>query len=289
MLAALLAATVLTSAPEVLFRFADPVIAESSALVAAPDGGGVWTAGDSGDPGRWFDVDRQGRTRAVHPLRGVVPVDVEDGALGPTGALVLADIGDNAARRRSVALHETRPGGATRTTVLRYADGPHDAEALLLHPRTGQTLVVTKELLGARAYEARDGVLEPVAPVAVRATGTPGGPAPNQAAQLLVTGGAVSPDGRRLALRTYTDAYVYEVPGDDLVAALRSEPRVLPLPATPQGEAVTWTRDRSALLTSSEGVRAPVHRVPVPGPPAAAAPPPSSPGQVPDGLGAPLA
>lgn len=223
----------------------------------------------------------------MHPLRGVTPVDVEDGALDPAGALVLADIGDNAARRRSVALHSTRPGGATRTTVLRYADRPHDAEALLLHPRTGQTLVVTKGLLGAQAYEARGGVLEPVVPVAVRATGTPGGPPPHRVAQLLVTGGAVSPDGRRLALRTYTDAYVYEVPGDDLVAALRTEPRVLPLPATPQGEAVTWTRDGTALLTSSEGARAPVHLVPVPAPPAVALPP-APPGRVPDGLGAPL-
>lgn len=289
MLAALLAAAVLTAAPEVLFRFADPRIAESSALVAAPDGSGVWTANDSGDLGRWFAVDGQGRTTAVHPLRGVVPVDVEDGALGPDGALVLADIGDNTARRRSVALHTTRPGGATRTTVLRYADGPHDAEALLLHPRTGQVLVVTKELLGARAYEARDGVLEPVAPVAVRASGTAGGPAPTRAAQLLVTGGAVSPDGRRLALRTYTDAYVYEVPDDDLVAALRTEPRALPLPATPQGEAVTWTRDGSALLTSSEGAGGPVHRVPVPAPRVTAAPALPVPSPVPDGLGRPVA
>ena len=77
-----------------------------------------------------------------------------------------------------------------------------------------------------------------------------------------------SPDGRRLVLRTYTDAYVYEVPGDDLVAVLAGVPTVLPLPPTRQGEAVTWTRDGAALLTSSEGVGAPVHRVPAPPPPA---------------------
>ena len=46
---------------------------------------------------------------------------------------------------------------------------------------------------------------------------------------------------------------------------------MLPLPATQQGEAVTWTRDGTALLTSSEGRSAPVYEVAVP---AAATPTP---------------
>ena len=270
MLPALLALT-LAPGPDVVLRFADPRIAESSSLVAAATGDHLYTANDSGDSARVFEVDGRGRSVAVHRLPATRVVDVEDAALGPGSTLYLADIGDNRAGRRSVSvLRVPLPfhGASPRRTELTYEDGPHDAEALLVHPRTGQLLLVTKELLEAGVYAAPQplagGQLRRVGAVRVRPTGTPGGPAPQAAAQLLVTGGAVSPDGRRLALRTYTDAYVYDVRGDDLVAALRGVPRVVPLPATSQGEAVTWTRDGSALLTSSEGPRAPVHRVPVP-------------------------
>ncbi len=256
-------------AGDVAFRLSDPRIAESSSLVAASDGVHLYTTNDSGDSARVFVLDRAGRTVAVHVLPGVQAVDVEDAALGPGPALYLADTGDNTGARRDVLLHVLPEPGTgpvdVRTVRLTYEDEAHDAEALLVHPRTGQVLVVTKSVFGPAAYEVRDGVLRRAAAVRVGLTGTRGGPEPAAAAQLLVTGGAVSPDGRRLALRTYTDAYVYEVPGDDLAAALGGSPTVVPLPATPQGEALTWTRDGRALLTSTEGVRAPVHRVPVPG------------------------
>ena len=273
MLLAALTALLVATPDAPLFIFQDERIAESSSLVAASSGDLLYTANDSGDTARVFTVDRSGRTTAVHDLPGVEPEDVEDAGLGPGPTLYLADTGDNRAQRRSVAVlavPEPTAGAAPqpRTTTLTYEDGAHDAEALLVHPRTGQLLVVTKNLLGSGVYAApqplADGVLRRVASVRPEVTGTAGGPQPQTAAQLLVTGGAVSPDGRRLVVRTYTDAYVYDVPGEDLVDAFTGAPQVLPLPATAQGEAVTWTRDGKALLTSSEGVGAPVHRVPVP-------------------------
>jgi hypothetical protein len=62
----------------------------------------------------------------------------------------------------------------------------------------------------------------------------------------MITDGAVSPDGSRFVLRDYVDAYVYSglPPGRD--------PRTVYLPFQPQGEAITWTSDGSALLVASE-------------------------------------
>ena len=279
MLAALAAAVLVAAAPSVLFRFDDARIAESSALVLSADGERLYTTNDSGDEARVFVVDLDGRTRDVVALRGVQVEDVEDAALGPGGSLVLADVGDNDAERDEVQLL-TLPDparGEVDRRVLRYADGPQDAEALLVHPRTGQTLVVTKGLFGSAAYEVpeRGRRMARVSGFRPQQTGTRGGPEPTAAARLLVTGGAVSPAGDRLVLRTYTDAYVFTVPGDDLVAALDGTPEVVALPPTEQGEAVTWTRDGTALLTSSEGEGAPVHRVPVGHAPAPATPRPS--------------
>ncbi len=264
-----------------LFSFQDSRVAESSSLVSTPAGPWLWTANDSGDTARLFAVDRSGRTLAVAALPGTEVTDVEDSALGPDRTLYVGDIGDNGAVRTSVAVLrvpepavDPRRTGVRVTTapprraVLTYEDGPHDAETLLVHPRTGQVLVVTKGVFGSTVYAApqplADGVLRRVGSVSFRVTGTPGGPSPQVAAQLLATGGSVAPDGSRLVIRTYTDAYVWPVPGDDLVAALRGTPQVLPLPASKQGEAVTWSRDGSTLLTSSEGVRAPVFEVAAP-------------------------
>jgi len=288
----------LQAAAEVLFTFQDPRIDESSGLVASSTADVYFTVNDSNPDLRFFTVDARGRTLAVTDFPGVDARDVEDAALGPGPSLYLADIGDNRAVRPRVLVHRlpepavdpARRGGAVRarpplSASLTYEDGPHDAETLLVHPRTGQVLVVTKGILGSGVYAApqplADGTLRRVGGVQVRATGTTGGPDVGAVAQTLVTGGAVSPDGRRVVLRTYTDAYVYEVPGDDLVAALRGTPAVLPLPETRQGEAVSWTRDGAALLTSSEGQGAPVHRVSVPVPPSAAPPSAAAPSAAP--------
>lgn len=292
MLAPLLTATtavaLLAAAPgDVALRFTDERVDESSGLVASSTTRGVLlTHNDSGDPARFFAVDGRGRTLSVHTLPGTEVRDVEDAALGPGPALYLADVGDNGGTRRQVRVlrvpeprvdpaarrARVRTARPTRTT-LTYEDGARDAEALLVHPRTGQLLLVTKSVFSADVYAApvplADGVLRKVASVPVRATRTPGGPDLGRIATRLVTGGAVSPDGRRLAVRTYTDAYVFDVPGEDLLAAFAAEPTVLPLPATRQGEGITWSRDGRALLTSTEGRGAPVHRVPVPAAPAA--------------------
>ena len=51
---------------------------------------------------------------------------------------------------------EPGPGSAPTAPAarltLRYPDGPHDAEALLVDPRGGTLAIVTKGLAGARAY-----------------------------------------------------------------------------------------------------------------------------------------
>lgn len=188
----------------------------------------------------------------------VDPFDVEDLALGRDGRLWLADIGDNDRRRETVALHVLPlDGGPPRLHRLAYPDGPHDAEALLLDG-DGVPYVVTKETLGSAGVYRPAGPLatpgptplELVARVRLGRTDTPGGPL-GPLGSTLVTGGAGTADGRVVALRTYTDAYLFGVADGDLVAALGREPVRLPLPAEPQGEAIAFTPD-GALLSASE-------------------------------------
>jgi hypothetical protein len=103
--------------------------------------------------------------------------------------------------------------------------------------------------------------LEQVATVTFTLTGTPGGPV-GRAGQLLVTGGAVSADGSLIALRTYTDAYLWPLAGSDVPAALGAEPVRVPLPDSPQGEAVTFATDNRSLVVAGEGTPSAVVVVP---------------------------
>ncbi len=283
--AAAAAGLLLTASParaqEVLFTLPAGLTEVSGTATGAS--GALWVHEDSGSDPVLTALDPvTGAVRGAYDL-GVDARDWEDMAAGPDGTLYVADVGDNSGtRERGVLVHvlpePTGSGGAVapaRSVRLTYEDGPRDAEALLVHPRTGQVLLVTKfaGLVFAAPQPFADGVLTRVGEVRPRGTGTDGGPGIGAAAQRLLTGGAVSPDGTRVALRTYTDAYVWDVPGDDLVAALQGEPEVLPLPSTEQGEALAFTADGTALVLTTEGASAPVHRVALPveeqgGPPA---------------------
>jgi hypothetical protein len=65
-----------------------------------------------------------------------------------------------------------------------------------------------------------------------------------------------------LALRTYTDAYVWPLSGSDVVGALAGTPVRVPLPEAPQGEAISFGADDRQLVVSGEGVPTDVTIVP---------------------------
>jgi len=249
----------------------DPRISESSGL--AVDRSRLFTVNDGGTSLEVYVLDRSCRVTAV--LRaGLDPYDVEDLARAADGTLWLADIGDNTRSRKTVALEALREDGQAVLFRFSYPDGPHDAEALLLD-RSGRPFLVTKEPSGRAGVYTPDGApsaerttaLRRVAEVALSPTGTPGGPV-GTLGQVLVTGGAVSDDGTQLALRTYTDAYVYAVPDGDVVAALAGRPVRVPLPAAPQGEAIVFDGAGADLLVTTEGSPFPVTAIPALGAPA---------------------
>ena len=258
----------------------DPAITESSGLaVSTLDAARLWTHNDSGDRARIFALaaPKNGTcaTAGILNLRGVDAFDAEDLAPGPNHTLWLGDIGDNIGQRKRIVVDRvTEPAQVTGETSVdaqrfrfAYPDEPHDAEALLVSPRTGQMVVVTKGSTSKpRIYaaEGRPAATTAPAPADVRRL-VSGGElnAPESGGTFeAITGGAVSPDGRVIVLRTYLDAYIYTVPGDDLVAALRSTPRQIHLPVQPQGESVAFAADGQSILLSTEGAGTAILRLP---------------------------
>jgi hypothetical protein len=259
-----MALAVLSMAFAVTVRIAG--LTESSGLAASQRHEGVyWTMNDGGAP-VLFAFDRSGVARGKVRVTGVKVVDWEGLSLGPgpvkgRSYLYIGDIGDNALRRKSITVYRveepdlddaaTKPAEAIRLT---YPDGPHDAEALAVHPRTGDLYVVIKS-------RERNGVYKAAAPLSTKRVNRlkhiadanlPGG-------ALLtlmvgrVTGGDISPDGRRVVLCDYLQGWEASVPGSDFDRVWKAKWRSIGLGARGQGEGIAYSSDGRSVLATSEG------------------------------------
>ena len=226
----------------------------SGVAVSRRTPGILWSHNDSGRASL-FAFDNAGNAKGRVELTGVSIDDWEDLAAGscPEGwCLYVADIGDNNRVRRGITIYrvpEPRPDDQTtkhaEAWTMTYPDRPHDAEALF--PASGgQLFLVSKE-------DARTTALYRV-------------PAPSesgigklqQVAQLpleRVTGGAASPDGDWVALRTNTELLFYPVA--DLIAGKNVQPRRFDLKPLKerQGEGVAFGPDGVIYLVGEGGGR----------------------------------
>jgi hypothetical protein len=246
------------SGPQSLCTLGDERLEELSGL--AVDASGVWGIPDDGRKTSAYRIDPETCEVVETRSAAIDPRDTEDLAVGPDGSLWVADIGDNDRERPTVAVIVLPARGKGAIHRFTYPDGPHNAEALLVDA-DGAPVIVTKDA-GAPAgiYRPRgpfDGPgptpLKKVGQFALPVSDTTGGPLGGLGSRV-VTGAALSADRGVLAVRTYTDAWLYPVPKGDVVAALTASdaaPVQVPLPDEPQGEAVAFQPD-GTLLSGSE-------------------------------------
>ncbi|MEU1023073.1 WD40 repeat domain-containing protein [Streptomyces sp. NPDC005904] len=245
------------------FTMKDPRIVESSGLAASRAHPGVyWTHNDQDKGAYLYAVDsRTGRTVATVTMTGIgAPRDVEAISVGTDGFLYVGDIGDNLGGTwphvwiYKLPEPKTLKDQAVRATqyVVKYADGARDAEALMVHPKTGRIYIADKKEEGGSLYEGP----------ATMSTAGPNVFRRIAATDLWVTDGAFSPDGRRLSLRGYFG-------GVDLAwrGAGRKPVREgrLSVPFQRQGESMTYTPDGTTLMYGTEGAQSAVTPVEVRG------------------------
>ena len=236
--------------------------------------GVLWMHNDSGDTARLFAVGPNGRTLGRFTLAGVEALDWEDIAAGPgpdagRRYLYVGDIGDNDRDRRTISILRlpepvVEPAAvpvsravAVDRLVLRYPDGAHDAEALLVDPRSGDLVVVTKELDGrARVYRA-PGRLAAGSETTLRRVATL-----RLGLAVLVTGGDVSRSGSVVALRTYGSVLLFARPaGKPLWGAFAGRRCRGIAPPELQGEAIAVSSGGRSYVTVGEGERPRIYRV----------------------------
>lgn len=247
---------------------ANAAIDEASGLAASALHDGVfYLHNDSGDPPRYFATNCAGDDLGTFTLTGASAVDWEDMARGPCGpdgggprasCLYFADIGDNNEVRTDYVLYRTpEPAqlGAGPHQVpaeklpFAYPDGSHDAEALLVHPLTGEVAIVTKVARGLSGVYVFPTPLTPgqTATLTKVADVTP------PTGSIRFTAGAVHPAAQGILLRTYTNLFFYALPeGQPLAAAFSAPPCDIPVMLELQGESATFTASGTGYVTISE-------------------------------------
>jgi len=245
-----------------------PRLNESSGIVASRRHPGIyWTHNDGGDAPALYTTDSTGADLGFVRVRGARNEDWEDLAVGPCTrtpgtCLFVADIGDNRGRRTSAAVYviaepdpPAGPGDTLRiiavqdTILLHYPDHPHNAEALAV--AGGQLLIITKDVHGpAVLFRA------PVAGRGIRLLTRVGALTLSTSAVRgrLVTGAALSNDGRILAVRTYASIHLFTL-GTGLPTPLTGPGGLLIPVVEQQGEAIAYDLQGRLLLTSERGNR----------------------------------
>jgi hypothetical protein len=256
------------------FDLAGAALTEASGLALSRKSPGVlWTHNDSDPDGPrvYAHAGASGALLGTYTLQGAEVKDWEDMALGPGPVagqdyLYVADIGDNNVERGSVRVYRAleppvdvdSPGvmaaiGGVETLGFTYPGGAHDAETLIVDPRTGDLYIVSKVAAAvAEVFRAaapvESGMLEKVTDADLGALG-------------LATGGAVSTGGDWVVVRSYFSARMWHRPaGAPLWQAFAQAPCTVPLAMETQGEAIAFAAEGLAYFTVSEGETPPLYR-----------------------------
>ena len=256
--------------PQIVGKIESSEITESSGLVASQCNENVfWTHNDSGNENEIFALDDKGKNLGKWKVSGAKNTDWEDISIFKNSAgecfIYIGDIGNNKRNRAEMTIYRfkepqtsdaSRKIEAVETIKFEYPDLRHDAETLLVHPKTGDIYLLSKRLSGASAvYKLKSdfslektNTLEKIADFSVPAI-------PNG----FLTGGNISPDGKRVVISDYFAAYEIILPENakNFDEIWTQKPNVIELGEREIGEAVCYSADGNSIFATSEKKNSP--------------------------------
>ena len=269
------------ASPVVAGRLEADDIKESSGLTASECQDVLWTHNDAGNGPFIFAMSPEGRHLGTWRVENADNVDWESIATFKDQAgkcfLVIGDIGDNDEVRSELQIYrvpEPTPSAETASSnsanpmrsepaqsmKFTYPTGRNNAETILVHPGSGTIYVVTKKKNGpAGVFRINPafGSSEVVRSEKVADVSVPAKP------EGLLTGGSISPDGKRVILCDLKGGYELVLPegAADPDAIWTQNPRVVDLGDRKQGEGVSYGRDGLTLYASSEKKNSPLFMI----------------------------
>ena len=265
---------------------ADELLEASGMQASFSREGDFFVHNDEGEP-VLYAIDQTG---ADHGSVLIVPAknkDWEDITSVPVDEgrwLVVGDIGDNKAKRKSIKLYfveEPKPGEFDRysgrldlkhTISLKYPDGPRDCESMAFDPASNQILLLSKRDKPARLYAidletaltegkaelAFLGAIASLRPPTSRDRFKWGGKTDFISQP---TGFDISSDGSYAVVITYRSLYRFRrKPGEDMISALQRKPDEVVGPPSIQNEAISFSADGKSIYVTTEKRPAAVFR-----------------------------
>ncbi|HSX61648.1 MAG TPA: hypothetical protein VLF18_15715 [Tahibacter sp.] len=278
-LALMLAATAADAqrVPDVVALVRDGRLGEISGMAASPQTTGrFWVHNDSGSPADAFAIDTTGRVQAQLRVTGVKPVDWEDMAafaLDGRSWLLLADTGDNGGVRKRVELvvveepviaadaHELSLKTAPAWRIaFRYADEPHDVEAVGIDVPGETVLLLTKRTtplqiwsLPLRPGKDAETIATPVGTLQPADELLPTVDFERRLMPGRPTALSISRDARRAAVLTYNSVWIYDrAAGESWAHAFARRPRAFPIALLAQAEAIAFGADNDTVYVTGE-------------------------------------
>ncbi|MDQ3322308.1 MAG: hypothetical protein M3525_07750 [Acidobacteriota bacterium] len=259
--------------PKAVGKITSGEITESSGIAASRCNENVfWTHNDSGDGAFLFAINAKGEKLGTWKVANAKNKDWEDIAAFKNDKgecfLYVGDIGNNERLKSEMTIYRVRepkvsdankssskknPVETENAAAIKfdYPDMRRDAETLLVHPQTGDIYVLSKSFsqpsgvykLAANYDLNKTNTLEKIADFAVPAI-------PNG----FLTGGDISPDGRRVVLCDYFNGYEITLPKEakDFDEIWKQKPSIIDLGARAQGEAIGYSTDGKSVFATSE-------------------------------------
>jgi hypothetical protein len=265
--------------PKVVGHIKDDAVEESSGIAASRCAADVyWTHNDSGDEAFLYAFNSKGEKLGTWRVPGAKNDDWEDIAAykDKDGKcfLYVGDIGNNRHDRGRMTVYRVHepvigPGDKDASQKdmiftepaepldIKISDLKDDAETLMVHPVTGDIYILTK------SYKRPSAVYKLTAPFKVDDPRTMEMIAPLSVPAIpdgVLTGGDISPDGKRVIICDYFSAYELILPdgAKSFDEIWKQKPQVVDLGPRKTGEAVGYSADGKFIVATTEGKNPPV-------------------------------
>jgi len=269
--------------PQVVGKIESGEITESSGIAASKCQENVfWTHNDSGDDAFIFALNQKGKKLGTWKVSGAKNKDWEDiatfqDAKNGKCLLYIGDIGNNERLKSEMTIYRVveptisdadkdsskkNPSQTENAEAIKfvYPEMRHDAETLLVHPNSGDIYILSKRLSGASGvYKLaadfsleKTNTLKKIADFSVPAV-------PNG----FLTGGDISPDGKRVVVCDYFSAYEIVLPKNakSFDEIWTEKLLIVELGERNQGEAVAYSADGKSIFATSEKKNSPIIQV----------------------------
>jgi hypothetical protein len=240
----------------------------------------LWVINDSGNSASVYAINPEGKLLCTLDIQGVSNNDWEDIASFEYEGkpyILIADVGDNFAKRSKCFLHfiEEPDINTTVTSIsvkpswsitYTYEDGPRDCESVAVDTVNGKILLLSKRDVPPVLYELplakeKNAVAKKLIKIK---------PLPSATDQIMdfsitsnmTTAMDISSDGLSAVVLTYGNAFYYQKkPSKEWSDVFTDPPKVIVVPRMRQAESICFSRDGSSIYLTSEQIPAPLYKM----------------------------